>query len=138
MVADDMDKLITDNDSFRNVVQSLYARSYILSLSVGHSRPKAPSNKVIIHFNFKIKVKTKVFNFIFQAIKGFTRNSGNLSAFIKSAFEVRRNNCPKALKVIAQDQIEINGNIHQTGDSIRSMYFNNLGKLSSVGVTVDI
>ena len=53
MVADDMDKLITDNDSFRNVVQSLYARSYILSLSVGHSRPKAPSNKVIIHFIFK-------------------------------------------------------------------------------------
>jgi len=104
MVADEMDKL-TDNDGFRNVVQSLYARSYILSLSVGHSRPKTPSNK---------------------AIKGFTRNSGNLSAFIKSAFEVRRNNFPKALKVIAQDQIEINGNVHQTGDSIRSMYFNNL------------
>ena len=29
---------------------------------------------------------------------------------------------------MSQDQIEMNENVHQTGDSIRSMFYNNLGE----------
>ena len=113
--------------NWKNIQQSLYARSYLVSLSVAQSRPKTPSNKVQTFSPLAVPLSQIV---TFQVIKGFTsRVPGNLACFIKAAFEIRRSNCPKALKIMTQDQIEMNENITQTGDSIRSMFYNNLGNI---------
>ena len=40
------DYSISSATNWKSVQQSLYARSYLISLSIGQARPKTPSNKV--------------------------------------------------------------------------------------------
>ena len=48
--------------------------------------------------------------------------------FINAAFETRRKNCANALKLLSSENVGFDENVHQTGESIKTMHYNNLGK----------
>lgn len=87
--------------------QSIYSRAYLMSLNVGQDRPKNPSNK---------------------EVKSFTKHNGSLTNFVRAAFEVRRNNGGKALKILNCETSpeEGGGSVLKCGESIPAMYSNNM------------
>ena len=64
----------------------------------------------------------------FIILRTQSKTPGNLSKFINAAFATRQNRCPEALKMLSSDSVEVAENVYQTGESIRTMHFNNLGK----------
>jgi len=59
-------------------------------------------------------------------VKSFTKHTGAVTNFIKAAFEVKRNNGGKALKVLNFDPTDSSSRILHQGDSTIAMHFNNM------------
>lgn len=97
MVADSFDALEPDS-KWTNIRQSIYARAYILSLCVGQSRPKMINNLDLT----------------------------STDKFINAAFETRGRKCANALKLLSSENVVFDENVHQTGESIKTMHYNNL------------
>ena len=99
------------DSKWKNIQQSVYARAYILSLCVGKERPNV------------------------MAKLGTFDEQSTLDKFINAALVTRRKqSAADALKLLSTGNIEINENVHQTGESVRTMHFNNLGRLKDISI----
>lgn len=47
--------------------------------------------------------------------------------FINAAFETRGRKCASALKLLSSENVVFDENVHQTGESMKTMHYNNLG-----------
>lgn len=60
-------------------------------------------------------------------MKSFTKHTGSLTNFVRAAFEVKRNNGGKALKVLNVEPVEeLSDSVLKQGESVTAMHYNNM------------